>query len=194
MRRHDRVTIFSGDCSVSSSRRTPGNSGCRQGVGEMWRRFFASAPPGRLERGSASCSSGKWWQQGRGSAAVAGAPSRGGRWHRTDLPPGAAQPICPPTMRSRESNRKPLTDSRRLDGQALAGPELSLIRERGAGDHDARGEVISRIYEELRVVAGRMMQRERVRFTPLPTAVVHETVMRLLGEAVFDSARTETSC
>jgi RNA polymerase sigma-70 factor (ECF subfamily) len=71
----------------------------------------------------------------------------------------------------------------------LAGPELSLILARArAGDHGARGEVISRIYEELRVVAGRMMQRERVSHTLSRTAVVHETVMRLLGEAVFDRA------
>jgi RNA polymerase sigma-70 factor, ECF subfamily len=70
-----------------------------------------------------------------------------------------------------------------------AGPELSLILARArAGDHGARGEVISRIYEELRLVAARMMRRERVGHTLSPTAVVHETVMRLLGEAVFDRA------
>ena len=57
-----------------------------------------------------------------------------------------------------------------------------------AGDQGARGEVISRIYEELRFVAARMMQRERAAHTLSPTAVVHETVMRLLGEAVFDRA------
>src|SRR5271156_7227448 len=70
-----------------------------------------------------------------------------------------------------------------------AGPELSLILARArAGDHGARGEVISRIYEELRLVAARMMRRERASHTLSPTAVVHEAVMRLLGEAVFDKA------
>src|SRR5271169_5686607 len=68
-------------------------------------------------------------------------------------------------------------------------PNLSLILARvRAGDDGARGEVISRIYDELRLVAARMMQRERATHTLSPTAVVHETVMRLLGEAVFDRA------
>ena len=67
--------------------------------------------------------------------------------------------------------------------------ELTLILERArAGDDGARGEVISKIYEELRQVAARMMLRERPGHTLSPTAVVHEAVMRLLGEAVFDRA------
>jgi RNA polymerase sigma-70 factor, ECF subfamily len=71
-----------------------------------------------------------------------------------------------------------------------AGPELSLILARvRAGDGDARGEVITRIYEELRQVASRMMRRERAGHTLSPTAVVHEAVVRLLDEAVFDRAR-----
>ena len=70
-----------------------------------------------------------------------------------------------------------------------AGPGLSLILERArAGEDGARGEVISKIYEELRHMAARMMQRERLGHTLSPTAVVHETVMRLLGDAVFDRA------
>ena len=70
-----------------------------------------------------------------------------------------------------------------------AGPELSLILARvRAGDGDARGEVITRIYEELRQVASRMMRRERAGHTLSPTAVVHEAVVRLLDEAVFDRA------
>jgi RNA polymerase sigma factor (TIGR02999 family) len=71
----------------------------------------------------------------------------------------------------------------------LACPEFSVILSRlRAGDHGARGEVISRIYQELRRVAARMMKRERAAHTLSPTAVVHETVVRLLGEAVFDRA------
>jgi RNA polymerase sigma factor (TIGR02999 family) len=70
-----------------------------------------------------------------------------------------------------------------------AGPEISLILARArAGDDGARGEVISRIYDELREVASRMMRRERASHTLSPTAVVHEAVMRLLGEAIFDKA------
>ena len=68
-----------------------------------------------------------------------------------------------------------------------AGPELSLILARArAGDDAARGEVIARIYDELRLVAARMMHRERAGHTLSPTAVVHEAVVRMLGEAVFD--------
>jgi RNA polymerase sigma factor (TIGR02999 family) len=70
-----------------------------------------------------------------------------------------------------------------------ASPEISLILARAReGDDGARGEVISRIYDELRQVAARMMQHERASHTLSPTAVVHEAVMRLLGEAVFDRA------
>ena len=68
-----------------------------------------------------------------------------------------------------------------------AGPELTTILARArAGDDGARGEVIARIYDELRQVAARLMRRERASHTLSPTAVVHEAVMRLLGEAVFD--------
>ena len=63
-----------------------------------------------------------------------------------------------------------------------------LARER-AGDGDALEAGISGIYEELRRVAGRMMQRERAGHTLSPTAVVHEAVVRLLGEEVFDRGR-----
>ncbi|WP_422924905.1 ECF-type sigma factor [Singulisphaera sp. PoT] len=73
--------------------------------------------------------------------------------------------------------------------QPKARPELTLILERArAGDDGARDEVISRMYHELRLVAGRMMQRERASHTLSPTAVVHEAVMRMLGEEVFDRA------
>jgi RNA polymerase sigma-70 factor (ECF subfamily) len=70
-----------------------------------------------------------------------------------------------------------------------AHPELTSILARArAGEDGARQEVISKIYEELRHVAARMMHRERASHTLSPTAVVHEAVVRLLGEAVFDRA------
>ncbi len=74
-----------------------------------------------------------------------------------------------------------------MAGLARQGISVILARLR-AGDQGARGEVICGIYQELRLVAARMMQRERATHTLSPTAVVHETVMRLLGEAVFDRA------
>lgn len=67
--------------------------------------------------------------------------------------------------------------------------ELTLNLERAkAGDETARGELIALIYDELRGVASRLMRRERTDHTLSPTGVVHEAVIRLLGEAVFDRA------
>ena len=72
-----------------------------------------------------------------------------------------------------------------------AGPrqDLTLILGRARnGDERAKGELISLIYEELRQVASRFMRGERASHTLSPTAVVHEAVIRLLGDAVFDKA------
>jgi RNA polymerase sigma-70 factor (ECF subfamily) len=67
--------------------------------------------------------------------------------------------------------------------------DLTLILGKArAGDGRARTELIAVIYEELRSVAAGMMRRERADHTLPPTAVVHEAVMRLLGDAVFDKA------
>jgi RNA polymerase sigma-70 factor (ECF subfamily) len=67
--------------------------------------------------------------------------------------------------------------------------ELTLILGRArAGDEQAKGELISLVYDELRQVAARLMRRERSDHTLPPTAVVHEAVIRLLGDNVFDKA------
>ena len=64
---------------------------------------------------------------------------------------------------------------------------LSLILGRArAGDERARSELIALVYDQLREVAARLMRRERKDHSLPPTAVVHEAVIRLLGEAVFD--------
>jgi RNA polymerase sigma-70 factor, ECF subfamily len=66
---------------------------------------------------------------------------------------------------------------------------LTMILGRArAGDERARGELIALIYDELRRVASSLMRRERAGHTLSPTEVVHEAVIRLLGEAVFDRA------
>lgn len=57
-----------------------------------------------------------------------------------------------------------------------------------AGDGLARDELITLIYHELRQVAARLMRKERLNHTLAPTAVVHEAVMRLLGDQVFEKA------
>ena len=65
--------------------------------------------------------------------------------------------------------------------------DLSLILGRaGAGDEGAKGELITLVYDQLRQVADRVMRRERKNHTLPPTALVHEAVIRLLGDAVFD--------
>jgi RNA polymerase sigma-70 factor, ECF subfamily len=74
-----------------------------------------------------------------------------------------------------------------MDTEPPRGLTLILGRAR-AGDEAARGEVVALVYDELRRVAARLMRRERADHTLSPTAVVHEAVIRLLGEAVFDKA------
>jgi RNA polymerase sigma-70 factor (ECF subfamily) len=76
-------------------------------------------------------------------------------------------------------------------GMMAAEPQrdLTLILGRArAGDERARGELIELVYDQLRQVAARLMRRERQDHTLPPTAVVHEAVIRLLGDAVFDKS------
>jgi RNA polymerase sigma-70 factor, ECF subfamily len=64
--------------------------------------------------------------------------------------------------------------------------EFTLIFGRArAGDERARGELIALVYDELRRVASGLMRRERTEHTLSPTGVVHEAVIRLLGDAFF---------
>jgi RNA polymerase sigma factor (TIGR02999 family) len=74
-----------------------------------------------------------------------------------------------------------------MDTEPPQGLTLILGRAR-TGDEGARGELVALVYDELRRVASQLMRRERVDHTLSPTAVVHEAVIRLLGEAVFDKA------
>jgi RNA polymerase sigma factor (TIGR02999 family) len=74
-----------------------------------------------------------------------------------------------------------------METEPQQGLTLILGRAR-AGDEGARGELVEKVYDELRRVAAGLMRRERADHTLSPTAVVHEAVIRLLGEAVFDKA------
>ena len=68
-------------------------------------------------------------------------------------------------------------------------PDVTLLLERArAGDELARGDLIAQVYAELRRVAAGLMRREHPGHTLPPTAVVHEAVIRLLGDAAFDRA------
>jgi RNA polymerase sigma factor (TIGR02999 family) len=65
--------------------------------------------------------------------------------------------------------------------------DLTLILGKArSGDHDARDDFLALVYKELRQVASRLMRRERADHTISPTSVVHEAVIRLLGDGVFD--------
>jgi RNA polymerase sigma factor (TIGR02999 family) len=63
-----------------------------------------------------------------------------------------------------------------------------ILGKARAGDNHAHDELISLIYDELRQMAGSLMRRERPDHTLAPTAVVHEAVIRLLGDEVFERA------
>jgi hypothetical protein len=67
--------------------------------------------------------------------------------------------------------------------------DLTLILGRArAGDERARGELIALVYDQLRQVAAHLMRRERQDHTLPPTAVIHEAVIRMLGDAGFDKS------
>src|SRR3954452_17878654 len=78
-------------------------------------------------------------------------------------------------------------DGGTMEAEAQQGLTLILGRARD-GDERARGELLALVYNELRRVASGLMRRERGDHTLSPTAVVHEAVIRLLGEEVFDRA------
>jgi RNA polymerase sigma-70 factor (ECF subfamily) len=71
---------------------------------------------------------------------------------------------------------------------ALAHEFTSIMMRARGGDQRAKGEVIAMVYDELRRVASGMMRRERTEHTLSPTAVVHEAVIRLIGDAVIESS------
>ncbi len=68
-------------------------------------------------------------------------------------------------------------------------PDVTLLLAQARdGDERARDDLIARVYGELRRVADGLMRRERPDHTLSPTAVVHEAVIKLLGEAALDRA------
>jgi hypothetical protein len=78
----------------------------------------------------------------------------------------------------------PIFSGGTMESESRQGLTLILGRAR-TGDERAREELIALVYDELRRVASRLMRRERTGHTLSPTAVVHEAVIRLLGDAVL---------
>jgi RNA polymerase sigma factor (TIGR02999 family) len=67
-----------------------------------------------------------------------------------------------------------------------------VLEQAREGNEEARGEVLAMVYDELRRVASSLMRRERIGHTLSPTAVVHEAVIRLLGDAIFEKAADQS--
>jgi RNA polymerase sigma factor (TIGR02999 family) len=78
--------------------------------------------------------------------------------------------------------------SRATDGTAApgarpaAGPVTEWLTRWRAGDRAALEQLVPLVYDELRQAARRHLRRESPRHTLSPTALVHETYLRLLGQ------------
>lgn len=58
----------------------------------------------------------------------------------------------------------------------------TLLRQFSAGDADAAGELIPLLYKDLRRMAAYYLRQERRDHTLQPTALVHETYLRLMDQ------------
>jgi RNA polymerase sigma factor (sigma-70 family) len=65
----------------------------------------------------------------------------------------------------------------KTDAEAGVTATLAAIRD---GDRDAKDQLVGLIYDDLRATAARFMRRERVDHTLQPTALVNESLVRLL--------------
>jgi RNA polymerase sigma factor (TIGR02999 family) len=62
------------------------------------------------------------------------------------------------------------------------GVVTDLLRAWGRGDASARDELFAHVYSDLRRRAARYLRRERREHTLVPTALVHETYLRLVDQ------------
>jgi RNA polymerase sigma factor (TIGR02999 family) len=68
-----------------------------------------------------------------------------------------------------------------------ASPDTTrLLLDLRKGDGSARDELLTLVYDELRALAARHMQKERPDHTLQPTALAHEAYMRLVDDADVD--------
>ena len=61
-----------------------------------------------------------------------------------------------------------------------------ILMELQDGDTAAADRLLPLVYDELRALAGRYMQRERANHTLQPTALVHEAYLRLVNDDKID--------
>ena len=65
--------------------------------------------------------------------------------------------------------------------------QLSLILERAkSGDEQARADLFTAAYDELRTAASALMQRERADHTLQPSALINEAAMRLIKQNALE--------
>lgn len=64
----------------------------------------------------------------------------------------------------------------------MPGEITELLRRASAGSQEARSELLSLIYDELRALASYHLKRERRNHTWQPTELVHEAYLRLAGQ------------
>lgn len=62
----------------------------------------------------------------------------------------------------------------------------TLLRAWRSGDAGARDLLLERVYGDLKRIAAAQMRGERVGHTLEPTALVHESFLRLIGQAAVD--------
>jgi RNA polymerase sigma factor (TIGR02999 family) len=81
-----------------------------------------------------------------------------------------------------QCSRPTETSGSRVQSGASADPDITLMLQgAGFGDERAIDALLPVVYEELRVLAARFLGRERREHTLQPTALVHETYLRLVG-------------
>ena len=61
-----------------------------------------------------------------------------------------------------------------------------LLIDWSRGDEDARDQLLPMVYDHLRRLAGARMRRERLGHSLQPTALVHETYLRLIDQRQVD--------
>ncbi len=78
--------------------------------------------------------------------------------------------------------KTPAANGHRRHCGARAGADVTLMLQRaGFGDERAIDTLLPVVYEELRELAARFLRGERHEHTLQPTALVHETYLRLVG-------------
>ena len=73
-----------------------------------------------------------------------------------------------------------------MDQSAEPGAATALLIAWGAGDEQAREQMLPLVYDELRRLAASYLRRERAGHTLQPTALVHEAYVRLIDQRQVD--------